>query len=98
MKTKLYFESEDHEICCTKEYFQQHMKDEGLTEMEVFEAIPDSIPNIFYCKELMFCGDTSEDSCGFQCKDYKPRNGKSGCCKHYTKKLYEHGEKVTITL
>ena len=93
-----YFESIDSEICYNEDYFFENMIDEGKGEIEVFEAVPEKMTDVFWCKAEMFCGDNSGDTCGKQCPSYKPRNGKSGCCKHYTKHLYTPGGKITLKL
>ena len=98
MKKQFYYENKDAEICFTEEYFIDKMESEGIKEMTVLKAVPDKIPGIFWCKCECFCGDDSKDTCGKQCKAYEPRNGKSGCCRHYTTKLYIYGEKITINL
>ncbi len=93
MKAKYYFLYSDSEICYEKSYFIDYMDGK---EIEVYEAIPEKIDGIFWCKEQMFCGDNSEETCGKICPDYKPRNGKSGCCKHYITTLYTHGNKIIL--
>lgn len=98
MKQQFYFENEDAETCYTEEYWKNYMKSEGLTKMEVMKGVPEKIKGIFWCKHEAFCGDDSSEYCGKQCNDYAPRNGKSGCCKHYTTQLYSHGEKVVLTI
>lgn len=95
---KLYFKNEDADMCYQKEYWIEYMKTEGLTEIEVMKAIPNKILDIFWCKQHCMCGDKSEKSCGKECKFYAPRNGESGCCKHYTTRVYFHGEKVTLKI
>ena len=94
-RIKLYFEDSDSEVCYPLDYFTDSM-DSSESEITLYEAIPDKIPGCFWCKVQYFCGDDSRDTCGKQCNDYKPRNGKSGCCKHYATTLYIHGEKVTL--
>ena len=96
MKTQFYFKKQDSEICYDKKYFQDYMNENGLTEMEVFEAIPEKINGIFWCKYYCSCGNKGEDGCGKDCPHYTPRNGKSGCCKYYTNILYTHGEKIIL--
>ncbi len=96
MKQQFYFKNEDSEICYTKDYFLDEMKDEKIAEMTVMEAVLDKSPGIFWCKEHFFCGDNSQDTCGNQCNAYEPRNGTSGCCKHYTTRIYSHGEKIIL--
>lgn len=94
---KYFFENSDSEVCYNKKYFDIHMQEEGLTEMSVFEAIPDKIKGIFWCRKHKFCGDDSTVTCGKQCKEYAPRNGRSGCCKFYSTGIYIQGDKVKIT-
>lgn len=99
MKTeKYYFEKSDSEICYSKKYFDYLMEENGITEIRVYEALKDRTMNVFWCRAQCFCGDDSKDTCGKQCREYSPRNGKSGCCKHYTTTLYTHGEQITIKL
>ena len=98
MKTKMYFKNKDSELCYSKGYFDFEMKENNLKEIEVYEAVSEKIGGIFWCNKQGFCGDGSENTCGKQCIDYKPRNGKSGCCKHYTTQLYTQGNKVTLQL
>lgn len=43
-----------------------------------------------------FLIDTRE-SCGFQCKDYDPRNGKSGCCRSAEQGFIGTGKYYSIT-
>lgn len=100
MRKNLYFLTAHDDICHHELYFRQIMRDEGLTEIEVFKAEPFKIKGIFWCSEHGFCGDGSENYCGKvnDCKQYQPRNGKSGCCVFHSSILYEHGDKVTLKL
>ena len=95
-RPKYYFEHNDSEICYQADYFQYEMYDAGLTEMEVYTAIPDNTLGVFWCKVDCFCGDDSSETCGKQCNNYEPRNGKNGCCKHHTSWLFIHGDKITL--
>jgi hypothetical protein len=85
---KYYFATIDSEVCYESSCFGKGT--------EVYEAIPVRWKGVFWCRQYLFCGDDSRDSCGKQCKAYVPRNGKNGCCKYYTTKLYEHGNKVIL--
>jgi hypothetical protein len=60
------------------------MKERGLSEIIVSEAIRELKTEYFFCKAVGGIGIKGEDyeSCGKECRTYKPRNGKSGCCKH----------------
>jgi len=98
MKTTYYFRSKDDGICYTKEYFIEEMAFDGLTEMEVYGAIPDDPGNFFFCIEHQFCGEKGDGLCGKDCKEYVPRNGIKGCCKHYSVRTYIHGNKVKLTI
>ena len=96
-RQKFYFESIEHDVCHTEEYFQDLMMFGCATEVEVIEAILDLTGGgVFWCKVYSFCGDDTSDSCGKQCEEYKPKNGKNGCCKHHTSWLFLHGDKVTL--
>ncbi len=96
MKGQYYFLYEDSENCYSVDYFQNLMFEEGLLEMEVFEAIPERIHAVFWCQVNGFCGDDSADSCGKQCSDYKPRNGKNGRCCYHNIWMRTHGNKITL--
>jgi len=96
--TKYYFIGEGDELC----YNLARVKNEfyGETSAEVYEAIPVKMDNIFYCRFFNTCGEKGcdFDKCGKECIEYDPRNGKSGCCKHYSKRFYEPGNKITLKL
>lgn len=95
MKKQYYFENEDEEHCYTESYFQQKMKDDGVTEISVFVAIKSKDKEYIYCKEFQSCGESSE--CGKECDRYKPKNGKSRCCTHRGS-IYEFGDEVILKL
>jgi hypothetical protein len=85
-KQKMYFCDEiDEERAYTIDYFIEEMKDQQLTELKVYEAVRETKTEYFYCKSVMeVCSKSPEgEQCGKECCDYKPRNGKSGICKHW---------------
>lgn len=88
---KYYFFNKDDETCYQKESIIDLMKMDGLTEATVIEAKRVKHDGYFYCRENGVVGETGE--CGRICNDYKPRNGKSGICKHYGN-LYEATDKT----
>ena len=75
------------------------MKDEDITEMKVFEAVPDNSKENFFCKAAGYCflSPPKGERCGRDCEDYEPKNGKSGMCK-YKRKCYTWGKEVVIRL
>jgi hypothetical protein len=91
-----YFESNNSEICYSEDYFQDLMNFEGWSEMDVVEAIPERIPGVFWCNVHCFCGENTAHTCGRQCREYKPRNGKNGRCRHHSVNLFTHGNPVTL--
>lgn len=97
MKKKLYFENEDANTAHSENYFQEQMKEEGITEMTVIEAIP--IPyskaDYVWCNEVEECYEKSE--CGKRCATYKPNNGKNGKCE-FRGQYCEFGEEVILKL
>ena len=94
---ELFFKSTDDEFCYTEEHFIVEMEENGIDEMIVFEADKMMRSDIFYCKKHGGIGETAE-SCGKQCSDYNPRNGKSGCCKHRGFCYENTGISKTLTL
>ena len=95
MSKKLYFEDSHDEVCYPLDYFIEKME-EDETELILYPAIPERMAGVFWCKEHLFCGDDSSDTCGNQCEEYKPRNGKNGRCRHHIEWVYSHGEPVKI--
>ena len=93
---KFYFQDEDGLLCQNDDYFQIVMECENTEQMEVFEAIRIKEPEFFWCYALQSAGEKSEGGCGSMCLQYEPRNGKSGCCKHYSTKMYEPGKQVIL--
>ena len=83
---KLYFCHQiDEELCCTLEHFLEEMKERNLTEIKVARARRQTKSPYYFCKAIGECGikPPEGEPCGSNCCDYQPRNGKSGCCKHY---------------
>lgn len=100
MKAKrFYFLSKDGELCYTLEYVRSYMSWNELDSITIYPAIRTTVPNVFWCNKYELVGDKSEGSCGKECQGYKPKNGKSGCCIHCSRKMYEPSvEPITITL
>lgn len=98
-KREFYFLHEDSEMCYTKEYFTEDIKEaiaNGKDGLEVFKAEKYIDSEFFFCKAVGECGIKGE--CGSDCPDYAPRNGKNGCCKHFGNSLYQPTEKVLLKL
>ena len=95
MKKKFYFENEDAETAHSEEYFREIMKEEGLNELKVLEAIPvpHSKSDFVYCMEADTCYEKSD--CGKQCESYKPDNGKNGKCE-FRGQYCDFGEEVVF--
>jgi hypothetical protein len=91
-----YFQHEDSEVCYSLEYFLGEMRAGGLTEMDVYKAKKYKDADYFFCRAVQECGE--KGGCGSDCKDYAPRNGKSGCCKHYSNALFEPDVLITIKI
>jgi hypothetical protein len=72
-----------------------YMIDNHLTELKVYKAKRITGIDDFYCREFNEIGE--KGNCGNECESYKPRNGKSGCCKHNTP-CYEPSKIVTLIL
>ena len=91
---KMYFMNAESELCHDLESTKDTIRCLGLKEMEVFKAVPERNTGMFWCKHFGEIGFSNE-SCGRQCAEYRPRNGKSGrCIDHSTP--YTKGEKILI--
>lgn len=89
--TKYYFLSESDEYCYPLAYHLDNAKSDKLEEIELFEAVPEKVNGVFWCRSEQ---EITEDGyCGKDCADYAPKNGKSGMCQHKSNTLYTHGEK-----
>lgn len=89
MKRPKFYSKDDGETCQQIEYFHEYLEDFNLKELEITEMKRDVGGQFFYCAEHGGVGEKSEGGCGWICKEYKPRNKKSGICEHnrncYTK-------------
>lgn len=52
-KPKYYFRNEDDEMCYTKKYWVPILKDEGLKEIEMYEAKLLKDEQYFFCKAVL---------------------------------------------
>ena len=97
MKTYKYYFCEvfGDEFAYSKEVLIEKMKDEGLKEVEIREAIREVGSDYFFCKKFGEVGlkDENDKICGKICDKYKPKNGKSGCCV-YRGYCYEPSDEV----
>ena len=83
---------QDH--CHTLDYFI----DISLEQKATFPIVGAKImfgEDFFYCAEFGEVGLKEDSECGFSCKKYEPRNGKSGICKH-NKNCYEPNGNIYI--
>lgn len=79
---KYYFRNGDDEYCYTLDAHIEHMAENNIEEMEVFEAKVDrGTDGYFFCKIEQEIGESGH--CGNQCFNYEPRNNKNGICKHH---------------
>ena len=95
-KRKLYF-SEIEDFAYDINSLISKMIDLKIEETKVWEAEIEIDGDYFFCKVFGEIGEKSEaeNSCGKSCKNYSPRNGKSGHCKN-KRQLYEPAEKGYI--
>jgi hypothetical protein len=94
---KLYFSELNDGLCETISSIKEEMKEQGIAEMDVFEAKIEYGNGYFYCREFGDIGEVGE-GCGKMCDKYSPRNGKNGRCR-FSGHTYEQTEiKRTIKL
>ncbi len=94
---KLFFENIDDEQCHPEEYFRFQMELEGIDELPLHKATKTKVSGYFWCRRYEIVGEKGQGTCGRDCPNYNPRNGKSGICKHYSLEFYEPTEEI-ITL
>lgn len=93
-KKKLYFESENSNVCCSLEYHLHDAIVEGKSTVELFEAIPDTVnKNLIWCTEYSHKFERS--GCNKNCPQYFCTSGRI-CDFRY--KLYTHGAKVKVVV
>lgn len=93
-KKKLYIYNQDDQLCIDMDAVKDRMRDDELTEKTVTEAVVDHDKSYFWCLATQDVGETGEGTCGKDCKDYKPRNGKFGACEWYFRCRMEGNEVV----
>ena len=91
-----YFYDEHEPFCVDLDEIRERMMDDGLTEKEVYKAERSVGEGFFWCSKYGEAGESSDSGCGEGCKDYEPRNGKNGRCKH-SGHCYNYGDKILIT-
>ena len=92
--SKFYFREHDDERCYLKKDIIEDMKENGITELKIFEAERLTGESFFWCSEFQDVGEVGE-SCGKMCPKYKPRNGKNGRCR-FSGYCYEPTDKSEI--
>ena len=92
---KKYFNVEDDEFCYPLDYFIDNLEPDQK-EIVLYEAKMDVGEPYFFCTQSGCVGEVGE-SCGKDCEDYEPRNGKSGRCK-YSKNCYSPVKKVLVKI
>jgi len=94
---KYYFRDVDDENCYTLSHWRNYLKENGLNEIKLFEAerIKSSDTEYFYCHVVGETGLKGENTCGRNCENYIPCNGKTGKCKFYGN-TYEAKENFII--
>ena len=82
---KYYFPEFEEDTAYSKDYIIEEMKEMGLTECKVAIGEKDNTKDYFWCRAFMEVCDnflSRDESCGRECGQYNPKNGKSGCCRH----------------
>lgn len=95
MTPKYYFRFSQDEICYPIEYFSEVAKADGLSQITLYEAVPETVPGFFWCKAYELPCKEGEGTCGRTCQDYAPKNKKWGICSHKCPTFYYNsGEQV----
>ena len=93
---KVYF-AEDEEYCYPLQAFIDRIND-GEVEIILQEARRLIGSDFMWCKKQGECVERGSYSCGkLECNDYKPRNGKNGCCIHLINSYEPSGPELFLT-
>lgn len=80
MRRKFYFVDYEPEHCYQVDYFE----DGEIVHL----AVPDKSKDYFYCRakgeSFLTIMDNGLNSCGKECDEYEPKNGKNGICRYKT--------------
>lgn len=79
---KLFFREHDEDVCVQLKWHIKYMKENCIKEMKVFLAEREIDSDYFYCTKFSEVGEKNQGFCGIRCKEYNPKNKKSGACKH----------------
>jgi hypothetical protein len=94
---KYYFKPGcEQDACYTIDAIKEDMAEDGISEIEVTEAVIQRIGGMFWCNEYDSVCDVGE--CGKHCDAYKPRNKIKGICIHHSNFHEEGNKKITIKL
>ena len=91
---KYYYRTTEELICWPLSHHIDCAKSEGLTEVTLYEAIPEKMDGFFFCQHYSEVGEAG--NCGKKCEGYKPRNGKSGRCRYHDNRGFTQGEIKTF--
>ena len=93
---KFYFQTETSEMCYSLSYHLDKAKEQGMTEIELFEAVPMKDDKFFWCRAAEQIAENG--CCGLDCIAYQPCNKKSGKCRFKQNTMFEHGKKVKFEI
>ena len=92
----IYYRNQDDEFCYDIEAHKDYMRENDLSELELYEAKRETNVDFFYCKEYGEVGEKGD--CGIICDKYKANNGTGGRCKHYGYCYEKTDKKLILTL
>jgi hypothetical protein len=93
---KRFFFMDGDSICWRLDAHIDYMLSNNILEMDVWLAQPVINAPYFFCKQFEEVGD--KGNCGKQCIGYKPKNGRSGVCRHYGCTYEQTDRKFTIKI
>jgi hypothetical protein len=95
---KLYFPDLNPEFCYTLDAIEDMMLNDERKSAVLTEAKRDVGGDHFFCKEHGECYERIRFYCGSHCKEYAPRNGKSGICKHWGHTFSPTDKTITVKI
>lgn len=95
---KLYFPDFPPEFCWPLDEIKDAMRFHERDTAVLTEAKRDVGGATFCCKKHGVCFERNDFICGSTCKEYSPRNGKSGICKHWGHTFSPTDKTITVKI
>jgi hypothetical protein len=100
--SKYYFIKEEEgaemEFCYPLDVILKGMIEDENSTLTIYQAKRITGEDYFFCKEFQEITEKDGETCGANCSEYKPRNGKGGICKSWGYCYEPVGDALILTI